>query len=114
MCSNIIKKKRIYSVTMTEEELKLFSEFLEQRNFINVDINLDGKLPESISRMSQSMENLGSMSEVKEGMSNLGRGITSAGYSIEGGLGKLGAGLGLGIGVAGISGAYSRIKAAKL
>lgn len=33
---NLINTEKIFSVTMTEEELRLFSEFLEQREYVRL------------------------------------------------------------------------------
>ena len=100
------REERIYSVTMTGNELRLFSEFLKQKNFIDVNLDVNtNELTGSLNNLSGSLE---------DSTHNIHTGLNNLGSSLGGGLGKLGLGLGLGIGTAGIAGAYSRVKAAKL
>ena len=125
------REERIYSVTMTENELRLFSEFLEQREFeekyrtvtdTKVDQVIRGKehfdydpgyhpeesgvygvRPEIAGGMASARGSYLAGETVKAGLDNVSKGVKTAGI-----------GLGAGIALAGAAGAYSRIKAAKL
>ena len=126
------REERIYSVTMTGDELRLFSEFLEQKlydyhKWYDIDDMLIGGNPTNHSFL----ERDGKLSEfdktIIQGRGNFwagqaaGNGARDGGEHIKDGLDNVSKGvktgamaLGAGIAAAGIAGAYSRVKAAKI
>ena len=124
------KKMKLYSVEMTETELRMFSEFLEQKEFeekyrhisdTRVDQVIRGKehfdydpgyhpeesgvygvRPEIAGGMVSARGSYLAGERIKDGLDNVSKGVKTAGI-----------GIGAGIALAGAAGAYSRLKEAK-